>query len=51
MLNGSIIPNYNSSGLPLDTSMEISAPSDMLKQEVEDGIRLFLLESNDASCN
>ncbi|CAF3477602.1 unnamed protein product [Fusarium graminearum] len=51
MLNRSVVPYHNSSLCPLDAGMEVCAPGDVLKEEVEDSVRFFLLEPDDTSCD
>lgn len=43
----SVIPNHNGALSPLDSGVEVGAPGDVLVQEVQDGIGLLLLETND----
>lgn len=51
VLNESVIPDDDGALLPLDTNMEIGTPSDVLVQEIEDGVGLFLFEANDFASN
>lgn len=51
VLNCSVVPNHDSPCLPLDASVEVCAPCNMLVKEVEDGVGFFFLETDDASCD
>lgn len=43
MLRDAVVPNHDGALLPLDAGLEVGAPSDVLIQELEDDVRLFLL--------
>ena len=43
----SIVPNHHSSWPPSDTGLDILAPGDVLVQELQEVITLFLLETDD----
>lgn len=47
MLGDAVIPNNHSALLPLHAGMEVSAPSNVFVEELEQSIGLFLLEAND----
>lgn len=51
VLDNSVIPDDDRSLLPLDASVEVGAPGDVLVEKVEDGVRLFLLEADNAARN
>jgi hypothetical protein len=51
VLNCSVIPNHDSPFLPLDASVEVCAPCNMLEKEVEDGVGFFFLETDNVSCD
>lgn len=51
VLDNSVIPDDDRSLLPLDASVEVCAPSDVLVEKVEDGVRLFLFETDNTAGN
>jgi hypothetical protein len=51
VLNCSVVPNHDSLFLPLDASVEVCTPCNVLVEEVEDGVGFFFLETDDVSCD
>jgi hypothetical protein len=49
MRSHTVVPNNHRVLLPLQASLEIRAQSDVLVQEIEQVVRLLLLEAHDAS--
>jgi hypothetical protein len=49
VLNGSVVPDDDGLLLPLDAGVEVGAPGDVLVEEVEDGVGLFLLEADNVA--
>lgn len=47
VLRDAVVPDDDGAFLPLDAGLEVGAVREMVIQELENGIRLFLLEPND----
>lgn len=46
VLDNSVIPDHDGTLSPLDTSVEVGSPGDVLVEEVEDGVGFLLLETD-----
>lgn len=51
VLRHAVVPDDDGALLPLDAGLEIGAVREMVVQELEERIRLLLLETDDVTCN
>jgi len=49
VLGDAVVPDDDSALLPLDADLEVGAVGEVVVQELEDGVRLLLLEADDVT--
>lgn len=49
VLRDAVVPDHDGAGLPLDARLEVGAVREVVVQELEEGVRLLLLEADDVA--
>lgn len=47
VLRDAVVPDHHGALLPLDAGLEVGAPRQVLVEELEEGVRLFVLQADD----